>query len=88
MAYVKATLAGLLAAVVAPILWILVRLGFDLASTHITFNRQVEESAGIGAVSVGFGEVDVLLAMFVGFAVAFIVVLRRARRAKTRTLSS
>jgi hypothetical protein len=82
-AYLKATLAGLLGAVIAPILWTLVRVGFGLAVTELQFAGQPEGSAGIGAVSVGFFEVDIALAMLVGFVLAFVVVLRRSRRART-----
>jgi hypothetical protein len=55
--YLKATLAGLLAAVVAPILWVLVRVGLGIAASTIEFARREERfgegSAGIGAVSAG-----------------------------------
>lgn len=86
--YLKATLAGIVAAVVAPILWILVRVGFGLAAADIQSNAQRDGSAGIGAVSVGFVEGDVLLAMLAGFVVAFLVVLRRSRRLRVRMPNS
>ena len=83
--YVKAALAGLLAAIVAPILWILVRVGLVLVVSRTELARQPQGSGGIGAVSVGLAELEVLLPMLVGFALAFIVVMRRSRRERANS---
>jgi hypothetical protein len=76
MIYFKSVLVGLIGAVIAAVLWILVSF---TAFVPMVIERFTESSgsAGIGAVSIGSGEI--LLAALIGFVVAGLWAFRRSR---------
>ena len=78
MIYVKATLVGVLCAVLAPIAWGALQIAFvGLADTVTSPGKG---SGGVGAVAIGMSEIEGLLAMAIGFAVGFGWMIRRGRR--------
>lgn len=77
MIYVKSAVAGVVAALAAAVLWILV--SFVLPIVLILLLRFTSAgSGGIGAVSLGSGSIT--LAALTGFVVGFFWMLRRGRR--------
>jgi hypothetical protein len=77
MIYVKSAVAGVVAALLAAVLWILA--SFVLPIVLILLRQYTSAgSGGVGAVSIGSGSIT--LAALAGFAVGFFWMLRRARR--------
>jgi len=72
MPYVKATAVGVVAALIAPIVWVFSWIAVDLAAEWI---RRAPQGSGGGAVSTV--NVGVVLPMLLGFALGFVWTLRR-----------
>lgn len=76
--YVKATIVGLVCAILAIVLSVAVPLLFSLGPQLLPISG--EGSGGIGAVSIGISEWSVLLPGAIGFVLGVGWTLRRSRR--------
>jgi hypothetical protein len=83
MTYVKTLLVGLIGALVATVLWIVVPIFVSVVWSTRSSSFVTNGSGGIGAVSSGIlvpTGFSILLAALVGFTIAAMWYLRRSRR--------
>ncbi len=74
MLYVNSALTGILTGIAAVVGWLLIKTAL---STSI--------GEGVGAISFGFSDLEIMLVAIAGFAAGFTWRLRRARRIQSRT---
>ena len=77
MLYVKAALAGVLGAIVAAMLWVILTFVLPVAIPLLASRWRAPQGGGVGAASASISSGSILLAGLVGFAAGVYWMLKR-----------